>query len=68
MARISKALATLRENDVLEAFGSNPSLTAFAVNDALHTKYGFKMNLKRIYELKKQAVAEKQEFVTPVGN
>lgn len=50
MAKISKELVEQREKDAMQAFRTGASVKQ--VNNALALKYGKKMGLKRIYELR----------------
>ena len=53
MARLKQETVTQRETEAFESFKKGASVKE--VNDALFTKYGKRMGLKRIYEIKAQS-------------
>lgn len=55
MARIKKAQVEEREEFVMNLFSTDPKMTGSEANRQLQARDGQKMNLKRLYELKKKA-------------
>jgi hypothetical protein len=53
--RIKAELATQREEFVLRAFLNDKDLNGRECNDRLQDEFGWRMNLGKIYRLKKQA-------------
>ncbi len=56
--RVKKAVVEARELNLLEVFRGSPNLSIKVANDTLKDRDGFRMNLKRIYELWTQARQE----------
>ena len=56
MARISRDVVTQREAEATDAFQKGGSIKD--VQEALKTKYGHMMGVKRIYALRKMAKAQ----------
>ncbi len=64
MARIAKNLVEAREAEAVKAFQDGASVRE--VNNALFAKYGKRMGLKRIYELREQVKAQGKGEEAPV--
>lgn len=55
--RLSREIVALREGFVLEALKANSQLTGEQLQVMLQEKFGKRMRIGRLYELKKQTVA-----------
>jgi len=64
MARLNRDVVQVREKEAFEAFTTGSRVKD--VNDALYAKYGSRMGLKRLYELKEQAERAKQDQAVEV--
>ena len=66
MPRITNEKAAEREMFVINLFKEFPKVSGKTVNDQLQAKDGFRMNIARIYQLKKKALEVVEEVVEEV--